>query len=58
MVYSGHLGLVANLIGNAFKFSLLRMMFSVGLSYMTFLLRWIPPQQGGAPTSWRDFIKV
>ena len=58
VVDSGHLGLVANLRGNAFKFSPLRMMFSVGLSYMTFLLTWIPPQQGGESTSWRVFIKV
>ena len=35
---SGHLCLVPNLRGNAFSFSPLRVMFSVGLSYMTFTM--------------------
>ena len=35
---SGHLCLVPNLRGNAFSFSPLRVMLSVGLSYMTFTM--------------------
>ena len=40
---SGHPCLVPDFVGNAFKFLLLRIMFAVGLSYMTFImLRYIP----------------
>ena len=35
---SGHPCCVPNLSGNAFSFSLLRMMLAVGLSYMAFIL--------------------
>ena len=35
---SGHPCLVPNLRGNAFSFSTLRMMFSVGLSYIAFIV--------------------
>ena len=45
--------LVPDLRGNGFSFSLLRMMFAVGLSYMDFImLRKVPSM----PTSWRLFI--
>ena len=37
---SGHPCLFLDLRGNAFSFSLLRIMFAVGLSYMAFLLCW------------------
>ena len=37
-VESGHPYLVPDLIGNAFSFSLLRIMFVVGLSYMAFTI--------------------
>ena len=36
---SGHPCLIPDLRGNAFSFSPLRMMFVVGFSYMTFMLR-------------------
>ena len=40
---SGHPCLVPDFRGNAFNFSPLRMMFAVGLSYMTFtILRYVP----------------
>ena len=40
---SGHLCLVPDFRGNAFYFSPLRIMFSVGLSYMAFImLRYVP----------------
>ena len=35
---SGHSCLVSDLIGNAFNFSPLRIMFAVGLSYMGFII--------------------
>ena len=40
---SGHPCVVPDLRGNAFSFSLLRMMLAVGLSYMAFLmLKYVP----------------
>ena len=45
--------LVLDLRGNAFTFSPLRMMFAVGLSYMTFIVLKLAPS---VPTFWRDFI--
>ena len=40
---SGHPHLVPVLRGNAFSFSLLRIMFAVGLSYMAVtMLKWVP----------------
>ena len=40
---SGHPCLVPDFRGNAFSFSLLRIMFAVGLSYMAFImLRYVP----------------
>ena len=40
---SGHPCLVPDFRGNAFNFSLLRIMFAVGLSYMAFImLRYVP----------------
>ena len=48
---SGHPCLVPDFRGNAFSFSPLRIMFSVGLSYMTFIvLRYVPSR----PAFWRD----
>ena len=49
---SGHLCFVSDLRGNAFNFSPLRIMFAVGLSYMSFImLRY-------APYKWRlNFFK-
>ena len=45
--------LVPNFRGNAFNFSSLRMMFSVCLSYMAFImLRYVPYM----PAFWRVFI--
>jgi len=40
---SGHPCLLPDLRGNAFRFSPLRIMFAVGLSYMAFtVLRYVP----------------
>ena len=50
---SEHLYLVSDFRRNAFSFSLSRMMLTVGLSCMTFImLRYIPSM----PTFWRIFI--
>ena len=39
----GHPGLVPDLRGNTFRFSTLRIMLAIGLSYMAFtMLRWVP----------------
>ena len=40
---SGHPCLVPDFRGNAFNFSLLRIMFAVGLSYMAFIMLWYVP---------------
>ena len=46
-------GLVPDLRVNAFNFSLLRIMFAVGLSYMDFImLKYVPSM----PAFWRVFI--
>ena len=39
---SGHPCLVSAFRGNAFSFSPLRIMFPVGLSYIAFMLRYVP----------------
>ena len=50
---SGHPCLAPDLRGNAFSFSLLRMMLAVGLSYMAFvMLRYVP----SIPIFWKLFI--
>ena len=50
---SEHPCLVPDFRGNAFNFSLLRIMFAVGLSYMAFImLRYVP----STPAVWRVFI--
>ena len=50
---SGHPCLVPDVRGNAFNFSLLRIMFPVGLSYIAFImLRYVP----SIPAFWRVFI--
>ena len=50
---SGHPCLVPDFRGNAFNFSPLRIMFSVGLSYIPFtMLRYVP----FIPAFWRVFI--
>ena len=50
---SGHPCLVPDFRGNAFKFSPLRVMFAVGLSYMAFvMLRYVP----SILAFWRVFI--
>ena len=50
---SGHPCFVPDLRGNAFSFSLLRIMFAVGLSYMAFtMLRQVPSM----PIFWRVLI--
>ena len=50
---SGHPCLVPDFRGNAFNFSLLRVMFAVDLSYMAFImLRYVPYM----PVFWRVFI--
>ena len=47
---SGHPCLVPDFRGNAFNFSLLRIMFAVGLSYIAFImLRYVP----SIPAFWR-----
>ena len=49
---SGHPCLVPDFRGNAFSFSLLRIMFAVGLSYMDLImLRYVPSM----PAFWRVF---
>ena len=50
---SGHPCLVPDFRGNAFSFSLLRIMFAVGLSYIAFImLRYVPSMLA----FWRVFI--
>ena len=50
---SGYLCLIPDFKGNAFNFSLLRIMFAVGLSYIAFImLRYVPSM----PAFWRVFI--
>ena len=50
---SGHPCLVPDFRGSAFNFSLLRIMFAVGLSYMAFImLRYVPSM----PAFWRVFF--
>src|SRR5574340_913602 len=50
---SGHPYPVPDFRGNAFKFSPLRIMFAVGLSYIAFImLRYVP----SIPAFWRVFI--
>ena len=52
---SGHPCLVSDFRGNVVRFSPLKIMFAVGLSYMAFiLLRYVPPM----PAFWRDFIRM
>ena len=49
---SGHPCLVPDFRGNAFSFSLLRLMFAVGLSHMALImLRYVPSM----PAFWRFF---
>ena len=51
---SGHPSLVHDFNRNAFNFSLLRIMFAVGLSYMAFImLRYVP----SVPAFWNVFIR-
>ena len=50
---SGHPCLVPDFRGNAFNFLSLRIMFALGLSYMTFvMLRYVPSM----PAFWRVFL--
>ena len=50
---SGHPGLVPGLRGNAFSFSLLHMMYVMGLSFTTFImLRHV----SSVPIFWRVFV--
>ena len=50
---NGHPFLVPDLRGNVFSFSPLRIMFAVGLLYMTFImLRYVPSM----PTFWKAFF--
>ena len=52
---SGHPCLVPDFRGNAFTFSPLKIMFAVGLSYITFImLRYVP----FIPAFWRGFFFV
>ena len=52
---SGHPCLVPDFRGNAFTFSPLKIMFAVGLSYITFImLRYVP----FIPAFWRGFFVV
>ena len=52
---SGHPCLVPDFGGNAFNFSLLRIMFPVGLSYIAFImLRYVP----SIPAFWRVFPEI
>ena len=50
---SGHACLVLDFRGNAFHFSLLRIMFAVGLSYMAFIMLKYAPS---VPAFWRVFV--
>ena len=51
---NGNPCLVPDFRGNTFNFSLLRIIFAVGLSYMAFiLLRYVPSM----PAFWRDFYQ-
>ena len=49
---SGHPCLVPDFRGNAFNFSPLRVMFAVGLSYIAFMLKYVP----SIPAFWRVFL--
>ena len=50
---SGHPCLVPDFRGNAFSFSPLRIIFAVGLSYITFImLRYVP----SIPAFWKVFL--
>ena len=50
---NGHLCLVPDFRGNSFNFSPFRIMFTVGLSYMAFImLRYVPSM----PAFWRFFF--
>ena len=49
---SGHPCLVPDFRGNAFNFSPLRIKFAVGLSYIAFMLRYVP----SIPAFWRFFF--
>ena len=52
---SGHPCLVPDFRGNAFSFSSLRIMFTVCLSYVAFImLRYVPSM----PAFWRAFFKM
>ena len=49
---NGHPYLVPDFRGNAFNFSPLRIVFAVGLSYIAFMLRYVP----SIPAFWRGFF--
>ena len=53
VVVSGHHCLVPDFRGNAFKFSPLRIMFAVDLSYIAFIMLWYVPS---ISAFWRVFI--
>ena len=53
---SGHACLVLDFRGNAFHFSLLRIMFAVGLSYMAFIMSRYYVEIPSIPDFWRVFI--